>query len=155
MCGGGVAEPDVLPHIAGRQRDVAVSVLVGHGDRAVTVDGGDGPGVAVADRLTCAGDEPPVVAAGGDDVTDVDRLAGGYPCGDIGVEVAGFEACGLDGVVDGVDVVVRRRDDGDAAAAVVVVDPGGGHTGEVIVEGAGNDPAVRFVGVERGGVTAS
>ena len=61
----------------------------------------------------------------------------------------------LMGSPDGVDVVVGRGDDGDAAAGVVVVDPGGGETGEVVVEGAGDDPAVRLVGVERGGVAAS
>ena len=119
-------------------------------------DGGDGPGVAVADRLTCAGDESAVVAAGRHDVTDVDGLAGGDPCRHRWVEVAGVEAGGLDGVVDGVDVIVRRRDDRRGCARW----RGGRSTpgsdpGEVVVEGAGDDPAVGFVGVEGGGVTAS
>ena len=73
----------------------------------------------------------------------------------VAVEVAGGEAGGLDGLVDGVDVVVRRGDHGDAAAVLVVVDPGGGEAVEVVVEGAGDDPAVRLVGVERSWVTGS
>ena len=89
-----------------------------------------------------------VVAAGGDDVTDVHGFATSDRRCDGGVEVAGVAAGGLDGVVDQVDVVVGRGDHGDAATAVVVVDPGGGEPVEVFVEAAGDDPAVRLVGVE-------
>ena len=42
-----------------------------------------------------------------------------------------------------------------AAAGVVVVDPGRGESVEVVVEGAGDDAAVRLVGVERRRVTGS
>ena len=38
---------------------------------------------------------------------------------------------------------------------VVVVDPGGGDAGEVVVEGAGDDPAVGLVGVEGARVAGS
>ena len=38
---------------------------------------------------------------------------------------------------------------------LVVVDPGVGDPVEVVVEGAGDDPAVGFVGVERVGVAGS
>ena len=37
----------------------------------------------------------------------------------------------------------------------VVVDPGGGDAVEVIIERAGDDPAVGLVGVERSGVTGT
>src|SRR5215218_9356320 len=84
----------------------------------------------------------------------MDGLAGGDPRRHIGVEVTGLQARCLDGVVDGVDVVVRRRDGGDAVAGVVTVDPGGGDAGEVVVESAGDDPAVGLIGVERCWVTA-
>ena len=63
-------------------------------------------------------------------------------------EVAGPVAGGLDGVVDVVDVVVGRGDQRHAVAVLVVVDPGGGDPGEVLVEAAGDDAAVGFVGVQ-------
>ena len=119
------------------------------------VDRGDGPGVAVADRLTAARDEAAVVAAGRDHLSDMGDLAATKPCRNHAVEVTGGMASGLDGVVDRVDVVVRRRHDGDASAGVVVIEPGGGQPVEVLVEGAGNDPAVGLVGVEATWVTAS
>ena len=66
-----------------------MSVVLGHGQRAVGMDGGDGPRLPVADRLPGGGEQPAVVAAGGDDLTHV----GPFPAGDhdrqVGVEVAG------------------------------------------------------------------
>src|SRR6185503_20384621 len=47
VLGCGVAESDVLVHVVGGEGHVAVSTLVGHGDRAVGTDGADRPGVAV------------------------------------------------------------------------------------------------------------
>ena len=118
-------------------------------------DGGDGPGVAVAYRL-------PVVVVSRRSLRRVATTSptrGGFtgcdPCRTVGIEVAGGAPGGLDGLVDGVDVVVRRGDDGDAAASVVVVDPGRGETVEVGVERAGDDAAVRFVGVERPRIAGS
>ena len=73
----------------------------------------------------------------------------------VAVEVAGVEPGGLDGAVDGVDVVVRRGDERDRLASLVVVDPRRGHPFEVGVEGAGDDPAVGFVGVEGARVAGS
>ena len=49
--GGGVAEPDVLGDVVGRQGDGA-GRPAGDGERAVGMGGGDGPEVAVADGLT-------------------------------------------------------------------------------------------------------
>jgi hypothetical protein len=66
-----------MADVVGGEGDVAVSRLVGGGDRAVVVDRGDGPGVAVADRLAPAGDEPAVVAAGRDDIAEMGDLASG------------------------------------------------------------------------------
>ena len=77
VLGGGVAEPDVLAHVVGGQRDRAVAVAAVEGQAAVGVDGGDGPGLAVADRFAGAGDEAAVVAAGHHDVADVGGLTAG------------------------------------------------------------------------------
>ena len=74
VLGRRVPQPDVLADVLGGQGDGAVSADVGHGERAVGVDAGDGPPVAVADRLTCGGEEVTVVAAGDDDVADVGAL---------------------------------------------------------------------------------
>ena len=112
------------------------------------VDSGDGPGVAVAHGLTGGGREATVVAAGGDHIAEVGCFAGGDPCRKLGVEVTGGEAGRLDGVVDGVDVVVGRRHQGDGAAVLMVVDPRGGDAVEVLLERAGNDAVVRLVGVQ-------
>jgi hypothetical protein len=82
-------------------------------------------------------------------------LAGGEPCRKVGVEVAGGDACGLDRLVDGVDVVVRRGDDCDAAAGLVMIDPPHCQPVEVIVERSGDDPAVSLIGIEAAWVTGS
>ena len=129
--------------------------MVRHGQRSVVADGGDGPGVAVADRFAAGGDEAAVVAACRHDVTDVGVFAAGDPCRRVGVEVTGVEAGLLDGAVDGVDVVVGRRHQRRRASVLVVGDPGVGHPGQVVLEGAGDDPAVRLVGVEGARVTGS
>ncbi len=121
--GGGVAESDVFAGVVGGQRDGAVSLFAAHGQRTVGVDGGDGPGFAVADRFTGRGDQCAVVAAGGDDVADVDVLAASDRCSVFAVEVSGVEPGCLHGAVDGVDVVVGRGDEGDCFAALVVFDP--------------------------------
>src|SRR4029453_14456065 len=46
----------------------------------------------------------------------------------------------LHGAVDGVDVVVGRRHQCQRATMLMVVDPHRGHAGEVLLEGAGEDP---------------
>lgn len=150
MFGGGVAEADVLSDIVGGQRHLAVISVMGHRDGPVHIEFGDGPGVAVADRLAGRGDETAVVAAGGDDVTDVGVLAAGDLEG-LRVEVAGVVSGCLNNMVDAVDVVVGRGDQGDALAVLVVVDPGGGDAGEVVVEAPGHDPAPSLVGVQGAG----
>ena len=99
----------MLAGVLGGEGHVAVSALVGHGQRPVVADAGDGPGVPVADGFAGCGGEPAVVATGRDDVADVGVFAAGDPCRRVGVEVAGVEAGLLDGLVDGVDVVVGRR----------------------------------------------
>ena len=100
--------------------------------------------------------EGAVVAAGGDNVADVSALSAGDLRGDVGVEVSGGDSGGLDGVVDGVDMIIRRGDEGDGvAAARVVLDPRFGHRGEVALEAAGDDPVVGFVGVEGAGIAGS
>jgi hypothetical protein len=69
-----VAEADVIAHEVGGQGDVAVSGVVGHGQRPVTADARHRPGVAVANRFTSIGEQAAVVAAGGDHLTDVHGL---------------------------------------------------------------------------------
>ena len=69
------------------------------------------PLVAVADGLTGAGGEVPVVAAGHDDLTDMRPLAAGDRDGGGRVEVTGGEAGVLDGVVECVDVLVAAGRD--------------------------------------------
>ena len=146
MLGRRVPQPDVVAAVVGGERDIAMSAVVGHGQRSIEADAGDGPGVTVADRFAAAGGEAAIVAAGGDDVTDVDVFAAGDRCRRFRVEVTGVEAGRLDGAVDGVDVVVGGRHQRRRASVVVVGDPGVGHPGEVLVQGAGDDPAVRLVG---------
>ena len=105
--------------------------------------------------MTGGGREATVVAAGGDHIAEVGGFAGGDPCRKLGVEVTGGEAGGLDGVADGVYLVVGRRHQGDGAAVLVVVDPRGGEAVEMLLERAGNDAVVRLVGVKRAWITAS
>jgi hypothetical protein len=132
-----------------------VSAEVRHGDRTVGVGGDDGPQVAVAYRLAPVGDQAAVVAAGRDDLAWVGLLAAADRDRSVGVEVAGGEPGPLDGVVERVDVVIRRRHDGDGLAAGVVYEPVASDLFELVVEGAGDDPAVGFVGVERGRVAGA
>ena len=134
---------------------VAVSPVVRHGQRPVIADASDGPGVSVADGLTAGCGEPPVVAACRHDITDVGVFAAGDPCRRVGVEVTGVEPGLLHGAVDGVDVVVCRRHQCRRASVLVIGEPGVGHTLQVVREGAGDDAAVRLVGVEGTRVTGS
>ena len=116
--GGGVAQSDVFADVVGGQGDGAVSSFAADGQGTVRCDGGDGPGFSVADRFTCRGDQGAVVAAGGDDVTDVNVLAASDRRSVFAVEVSGVEPGCLHGAVDGVDVVVRRGDEGDCFASL-------------------------------------
>ena len=64
--GRGVAEADVT----GGQGDGAVSANLGHGQIAASADVGDCPQFAVANTVAAAGVQLPIVAAGGDNVTN-------------------------------------------------------------------------------------
>ena len=110
---------------------------------------------AVADRLAGRRDEGAVVAARGDNVTDVSALSAGDLHGDVRIELAGGNSGGLHSTIDGVDMIVRRGDEGHRLATLLEFDPRFGHRGEVVVECAGDDPVVRFVGVEGAGITGS
>jgi len=70
VLGGRVAELHVGADVVDGETNVAVARKRGHGDRAVVVGRGDGPAVAVADRVAGAGGEGAVVASGHDHVTD-------------------------------------------------------------------------------------
>ena len=110
-----------------------MSLFTGHRQRTIGPDRRDGPGLPVADRLAGRRDEGAVVAAGGDNVTDVSVFSAGDLRGDVRVELSGGDSGGLDGVVDGVDMIIRGGDEGHGDAAVVL-DPRVGDRGEVIVE---------------------
>ena len=77
VLGGRVTEPDVFGDVVSGQSDVAVAALMGHGERSVGTDAGDGPRVPVADRFSGRGEKATVVASGGDEVTDVGDFAAG------------------------------------------------------------------------------
>ena len=139
--GGGVAETDVFADVAGGEGDGAVSADLGHGQLAAGADVGDRPKFAVADGVAAAGVELPVVASGGDDVTN-ERLAVGDRRGPGRVEVSVLDALLLDVPVDGVDVVVGGGGDCGGVTLGVVFDPVVADGGEVFVEGAGDDPSV-------------
>ena len=131
--GGGVAELDVLGHISRRKGDRSVSVDAGHGEPAVAGDRVDGPVVAIANRFSSRGAEESLVVAGGDDVTDTERGL---------VEVEALVAklpdpvtVVLDGVVDGVDVIVGRGGDRDVLTALVAAGPRQRDVVEVFGEG--------------------
>ena len=134
VLGRRVAQPDVVVGVVGGQRDGAVSLFTGHGQRTIGPDRRDGPGLPVADRLAGRGDQGAVVAAGGDNVADVGVFSAGDRRDGVGVEVSGGDSGGLDGVVDGVDMIIGRGDEGDGVAARVVLDPRVGDRGEVVVE---------------------
>ena len=148
VLGRRIPEADMLTHILGGEHDDAVSLSMGHGQRAVAADPGDHPRFPVTDRVPGGGEEAAVVSSGGDDVTDVGGFAGGDRSGRVRVELAGGEPSVLHGVIDGVDVVVSRGDHRHRPAVLVVGNPGVGDSGEVLVEGAGDDPPVSLVGVE-------
>ena len=123
VLGRRVAQPDVVVDVVGGQGDGAVSLFTGHGQRTIGPDRRDGPGFPVADRLAGRGDQGAVVAAGGDNVADVSAFAAGDRRDPVRVEVSGGDSGGLDGVVDGVDMIIRGGDEGDGVAARVVLDP--------------------------------
>ena len=81
----------MVPDVLGGKSHDTMARLMRRGDRPVSVDSGDGPRVAVADRFTGCCDEAAVVVAGGDDVTDVGVFAACEPCRSIGVEVSDGE----------------------------------------------------------------
>ena len=150
VLGGGVAEPDVVPGVVGGEGDGAVSAEVGHGERPVAVGGDDVPQVAVADRLTRSTCAAPGRCGGwrrrrrrGRARRRRSRTAAS------GSSWPTVRRAPLDGVVEGVDVVVGGGGDGDRPAVGGEAEPVVGDPVEVVVEGAGDDPAVGLVGVER------
>ncbi len=126
-----VRERDVLVDVVGGQYDATVSGEMGHGDRAVTMAGGDRPAVAVADPRTGAGHQAAVIPGRDDLVAHTDGLAVGG--GDPGwLDLTGRDSGGADAPSDAGDggVVGGADDHGRADTAGVV--PGG----EGGVEGA-------------------
>lgn len=122
--GGGVPEADVLLHVLRRQGRGAVSVDSGHGEGAVVVGRLDEPELTVADGFVAVGAQVAVVAAGDDDVAGARCLGSGDTDGEPFVDVADAAPEGLDGVVEGVDVLVALRADGQPATVEVVDGPG-------------------------------
>lgn len=103
---GGVAESDMFAHVVGWQDDGDVSPEPGGDDVSVVGDRGDGPGIAVADGLSGAVGEVASVVPGGDDITDVGHVLFGDDRSGKAGDVAAVDACGLEPLVDDVDVSV-------------------------------------------------
>ena len=76
VAGDRPAQLDVSLRVVDRQGDAATVGMRGD-QRAVAVDGGDGPGVPVADRFASVGDQLGVVASGGDLIAHTDPGAVG------------------------------------------------------------------------------
>ncbi len=70
-------------------------------------------------------------------------------------ELAGLVTVGLDGVVDGVDVVVGGGRDRQVLTTPVAADPGVGDVVEMLEERSGEDAVVVEVGVETSRITVS
>ena len=111
VLGGRVPQPDMLGDVVGRQRDGPAAFDPLDGECSVAMGRGDEPLLPVADGLTVAGGELPVVAAGDDDLTDMRLFAAGDGDRGGGVKVTGVEAGVLDGVVQCVDVLVAAGRD--------------------------------------------
>lgn len=75
VAGDRPAQLDVAGDVVGGQDDLAAFVVAGD-EAAFGVGGGDGPGLAVADRVAAVGAQRWVVATGGDLVADVGRGVG-------------------------------------------------------------------------------
>ena len=145
----GVAEPDVLGDVLGREGD-GPAALPGDGERSVGVGGGDGPGVAVAHGLIRAGGERAVVATGHDDLTDMSPLVSGDRDGAGGIELPGVESGVLDAVVQCVDVLVAAGRDRHRSPRARQGKPVDGDAVQVLIERAGQDAAMVLVCVEGG-----
>ena len=141
--------------VVGGEHDDASSVDAGGGDVAVSVDGGHDPLVAVADELAGRSYVCAVVAAGGDEIADPSADAVGSVGAARSVEFAAFASRVLDAVVDQVDVFVAGGRDRQRLVVVATVVPVGGDRVEVLVDAAGQDAAMGFVGVERPCVAVS
>jgi hypothetical protein len=117
------------------------------------VGAGDGPPFAVTHRVTGGGDQATVVAAGRHKVTETGVFAAADRHRCVGIEVTGGDPGGLHRGVQPVDVLVGRRHQRHGAAAIVVFDPLFADPGEMLIDGAGADPAVDLVGVQAAGIT--
>ena len=115
---------------------------------------GDAPEFTVADGFVVVGAQGAVVAAGDDEVAGARCLGSGDTDRAQLVDVAAVAPEHLDGVVEGVDVLVGLGADGQPTSVEVVVEPGLGDGVEVVVDGAGDDLVVVEVGVERFGSPA-
>jgi hypothetical protein len=154
VLGGGVPQPNTLRDVVGRERHHAAAGA-GDGERSIGVGGGDRPQVAVADDLTVAGDEPAVVPAGHDDLTDMGPFITANRNGAVRAEPAGVEAGVLDGVVECVDVLVAAGRHCHRLSCAGQREPVAGDSLEVLVEAAGLDASVVHVGVECGGLAGA
>ena len=97
----------------------------------------------------------PVVAAGDDDLPDMHAFVAS-DCGrGGGVEVAGVEAGVLDGVVEGVDVLVAAGGDRHCPPGRGERKPVVGDAGQVLVERAGGDPPMALVDADGVGVAGA
>ncbi len=140
--------------VAGGQRDGAVAVDAGHGQRPVGTDGVDAPVVAVADALPHRGSQEPFVTACRDHITNRQLEAVAEFEASV-AELAEFTAVVVDGSVDGIDVVVGGGRDRHVLAAIVGAGPVVGEVVDMLVERCREDAVMIQVGVEAAGVSVS
>jgi hypothetical protein len=155
VLGRGVAEANVLTYVVGWERDSSVSGCAADDERAVRVHRRDSPELSVSYGLAVLSGELSVVATGGDDVADVGSFAVTDADAVGRVELAIADPSGLDGRVDGVDVVVRGCRDRDPVVTGRGVEPHGSDPLEVAFEGVRDDAVVGLVDLEGAGVAVA
>jgi hypothetical protein len=152
--GGGVAELHMFSDVAGGKGDGAVPVDAGHGQGPVGTDGVDGPVVAVADALSCRCSQESFVASCRDYITDRD-LGAVAEFEAVVAELTKRPAVVVDGVVDGIDVVVGGGRDRHVLAPVAGAGPVLREVADMLDERCRKDTVMVQVGVEPSWVAVS
>ncbi|MEZ5231362.1 MAG: hypothetical protein R2749_01430 [Acidimicrobiales bacterium] len=147
VAGLGVGQLDLLGYVVGGEVDGAGAA--GGDDCAVVLDVVDPPVVAVADHLAGVGAQLPVVAAGGDLITDQQAVAGlGAHGWTVRVELSDVDAVLLGEVVEAMDGVVVGGQDGHGMAVGAELRPVVDHVEVDLARLALVQPAMPLVDAE-------